>query len=324
MLDGVGGYLTLAQVNALVTGDAPANLNTLSEIADAFGDDPEFLTKVNGALAKRLRFDAAQTLTIPERQQAQANLGLLVLVPDFVQGLRTTNNSSDANNRIDIDPGIARRGALSVVNEAVMTKRLDAVWAVGTGNGGLDTGAKTPGATYHLHAIVNNTTGVFDALFSLSATAPTLPNGWSRVQRFDAVLVDGSGNIRQTRKRGDWTILKSPVDDYTGGQRAMSPMTITVPNGVPVRSKHRVRINIRSATDTVVDCKLADGDDNSAITAWLNVTGASIPANDFWAEGSTNISRQINASFVLSLGSQSGNHLITTLGWDDYTIPRIG
>lgn len=327
MLDGVGGYLTLAQVNALVTGDAPAGLNTLSEIADAFGDDPEFLTKVNGALAKRLRFDAAQTLTIPERQQAQTNLGLLVLLSDFVQGLRLINNSSDANNRIDIDIGTARRGALSVINEAVMTKRLDAAWASGTGNGGLDVNAKAPGLTYHVHSLVNNTTGVFDALFSLSATAPTVPSGWSRVQRLGPVLVDGSGNIRPVIQTGNDFLFNTlqaslPNDLSTNVSRAKALLTCTLPTGIRVHGIFQPFL-FTSNGDSGSELLVADGANINIEKVVPTYASAGVKRGGQPFTEYTNTAGQIYAKLDIT-GTAGQPNTIKALGWRDYQIPRIG
>lgn len=71
------GGLTQAQVDArvqLIVGSAPAALDTLAELAAALGDDANFASTVNNALTKRLRFDAAQTLTAGEKSQGQVNL----------------------------------------------------------------------------------------------------------------------------------------------------------------------------------------------------------------------------------------------------------
>lgn len=63
-----------AAVDALVDG-APGALDTLEELAAALGDDPNFATTVTTALANRVRFDAAQTLTAPQQTQARTNIG---------------------------------------------------------------------------------------------------------------------------------------------------------------------------------------------------------------------------------------------------------
>lgn len=61
---------TAALINA-----APGALDTLDELAAALGDDPNFAATITTALGKRVRFDAAQTLTDPEKIQARTNIG---------------------------------------------------------------------------------------------------------------------------------------------------------------------------------------------------------------------------------------------------------
>ncbi len=71
------GGLTQAQVDArvqIIVDAAPAALDTLNELAAALGDDANFAATVNTALTKRLRFDAAQSLTAGEKTQGQTNL----------------------------------------------------------------------------------------------------------------------------------------------------------------------------------------------------------------------------------------------------------
>lgn len=64
-----------AAVSGIIAG-APGALDTLDELAAAFGDDPNAIATITAALAVRLRVDAAQSLTSGQRQQARDNLGL--------------------------------------------------------------------------------------------------------------------------------------------------------------------------------------------------------------------------------------------------------
>lgn len=65
---------------ASLTAGAPAALDTLDELAAALGDDANFAATITTALGNRLRFDAAQTLTAPQKAQGNANLGSAALV----------------------------------------------------------------------------------------------------------------------------------------------------------------------------------------------------------------------------------------------------
>lgn len=64
----------LAVTNSLVNG-AAATLDTLNELAAALGNDPSFAATIATQIANRVRFDAAQTLTAPQKAQALANIG---------------------------------------------------------------------------------------------------------------------------------------------------------------------------------------------------------------------------------------------------------
>lgn len=59
---------------------SPATLNTLDELAAALGDDPSFATTISTALGNRVRVDAVQSFTAPQKAQATANIGALSLV----------------------------------------------------------------------------------------------------------------------------------------------------------------------------------------------------------------------------------------------------
>lgn len=110
--------------------------------------------------------------------RASAQALLTPLPPMFMQGLILANNSGDATNDIDISAGQCR-DATNAHNMivAALTKQSDVAWAVGTAAGGLDTGA-VGNSDYYVWAIKRSDTGVCDVLFSLSATAPTMPTNY--------------------------------------------------------------------------------------------------------------------------------------------------
>lgn len=68
----IGTQIT-SRLNTL-TGGAPAALDTLNELAAAIGNDANFAATVTTALGNRVRFDAAQTLTAPQKAQAKTNI----------------------------------------------------------------------------------------------------------------------------------------------------------------------------------------------------------------------------------------------------------
>lgn len=62
-------------VNALINGAGSA-LDTLKELADALGNDPNFATTIATALANRVRYDDVQTLSAAQMLQACTNIGV--------------------------------------------------------------------------------------------------------------------------------------------------------------------------------------------------------------------------------------------------------
>jgi hypothetical protein len=96
-----------------------------------------------------------------------------------ISGLTYSNNSGDATNDIDIAAGGAMdaTGAYWMKLSSAITKRLDAAWAVGTNQGGLDTGS-IGNSDYYIWLIARSDTGVVDALFSTSSTSPTMPTDY--------------------------------------------------------------------------------------------------------------------------------------------------
>lgn len=112
----------------------------------------------------------------------------------YSTGLALTTNVTDATNDVDIAVGAAASDVspyyLMQLTSA-LTKRLDASWAVGTNQGGLDTGA-VGNNTYYIWLIQRSDTGVTDVLFSLSSTAPTMPTNYDR-KRLLGLLVRAAG-----------------------------------------------------------------------------------------------------------------------------------
>lgn len=81
----------LAVKNELVDG-AGAALDTLRELSAALGDNPNFATEIATALNNRVRYDAPQVLTVPQKKQACDNIGIGDPDTDFVAAYTTARN----------------------------------------------------------------------------------------------------------------------------------------------------------------------------------------------------------------------------------------
>lgn len=69
-----------AAVKAEILGGAGAAYDTLKELEDLFASTGADLSGITTALGNRVRFDAVQTLTAPQKATANANAGSLSLV----------------------------------------------------------------------------------------------------------------------------------------------------------------------------------------------------------------------------------------------------
>lgn len=173
-----------------------------------------------------------------------------------ISGLTLSNNGSDANNDIDIAAGRALAGAgdYNLILASAITKQLDAAWAVGTNQGGLDTGAKANSTWYHVWLIGRVDTHVVDVLFSTSVSAPTMPANYTKKRRIGAIRTDSSGNIIAFLQYGDDFWWKSPpfldVDDATLTTSKKNYTLSGVPGGLVVEAFCNARYS--HATTSVV------------------------------------------------------------------------
>lgn len=116
------------------------------------------------------------------------------------------------SNHLLINAGATFGNGVTGILPTNMVKTL-ASWTSGNNGGGLDTGTIT-NAFYYVFVIIN-TNNVSDILFSLSATAPMVPAGWTRVDRIGAVYVNGDVDIEPFIQVGSYFGYVSPIHvDY--------------------------------------------------------------------------------------------------------------
>lgn len=245
----------------------------------------------------------------------------------YIFGLTLSNNAGDATNDIDIAAGIAAADASPyrlMELAAGITKRLDANWAVGTNQGGLDTGAiaNTP---YHVWLIRRSDTGVVDVLFSTSATAPTMPANYDQKRRIGSIL-RVSGAIVGFSQVGDEFLRKASILDIAAANPGTSAVTrtLSVPVGIVVWAiMHVLPVNTGSGvTAFCVITDLARNDEApSASVAPLATAGnLASAAGNASSQGSrmtvrTNASAQVRSRFNQS--DASVTLYIATIGWID-------
>jgi len=281
---------------------------------------------ITGAASVRLGNDAIQTM------MAQiATLKPVGVLKGHIYGLKLSNNAGDATNDIDIAAGEAASTETTpvlIVLASALTKRLDAAWAVGTNQGGLDTGS-IANTTYHVWLIRRSDTGVVDALFSTSESSPTMPANYDQKRRIGSILRE-SGAIVAFIQVEDEFIRATSVLDVAANAPGTSTVdrTLSVPAGIRVSAK--VNATLRNdSTGTAAFLYLGEVDKAGVTPGNSNtdVAGAQQAASYARFSGTartirTNTSRQIR-SVVGGLGDSSVTLYVTTHGWID-TRGRLG
>lgn len=235
-----------------------------------------FGIKDNADPTKIAKFDAAAIPTATIRTYAfPATSGTFALTSDiitppppkgYLYGLTLSNNGADITNDIDIAAGDAASDASTptlLTLAASLTKRLDAAWTVGSGSGGLDTGS-IGNNTYHVWIIQRSDTLVVDALFSVSATAPTMPTNYDRKRRIGS-FVRSSGSIRRFSQMGDEFLYFAPLEDVSVTTLVAAPGTAftlgSIPTGIRVTALITAEMSNSSANRNGLITSLDQSDD---------------------------------------------------------------
>jgi len=137
------------------------------------------------------------------------------------------SNGTDTAHDIDISSGKCRDTTDTYnleVTSSGLTIALDS-----TGVNGLDTGSVAADTWYYIWLIRKDSDGSIDALFSLSATSPTMPSGYTYKRRIrGAVLTDVSANIIGFTQYGDNFIFNERITDLSDTTPVTSKTDINV------------------------------------------------------------------------------------------------
>ena len=239
-----------------------------------------------------------------------------LLVPGVVKGLTISNNTLDATNDLDIAAGWAIDSAgLRVIRLASsITKRLDASWSVGSGNGGRDTGSIAD-AWWYVWLILRSDTGVVDVLLSQSASSPTMPANYDYKCRIGEAQRISSA-IKAFVQDDDDFWWKTEVQDCSDAPSTSSTLkTLSVP---PERLKAHLTIGaVQSSGSGISYVRIHDPnlDDFAPTSSVFTLAVASDGSRDAVGGGidmMTNSSGQVRHR---SSAAFTGNIYITTLGW---------
>jgi len=290
---------------------------------------------LNNAEAKVLELDTwaetPTTDTIGERTSGAGVTidGLLIkdgAIPAYaglvsrghIDGL-TCSNAADADHDITIAAGqaIDSTAAHAPSLGSAITKQIDAAWAAGTGAGGIDTGTVAADTFYYIWLIRKDSDGSIDALFSLSATAPTMPAGYTYKRRIMTVCTDAAANIYPFTQSGDIVSFTNPIFNRLDGD-GIAAVGNTDRNAYTITAPPNMTAIISLCSHLTTGSILYLWHGNSARTN----TAASNTYNDYYAYSGSitaEIKQLLDASsqIYIRLSSTNATLGLVTRGWID-------
>jgi len=157
--------------------------------------------------------------------------------PGFLFGLTLSTAGSSAT--FSVAAGRASdSAAVEMMVLASSLSKTTSAWAVGSGNGGLDTGAIANNTWYHAYLIKRADTNVVDVLVSLSGSSPTLPTNYTWFRRIGAMKTNGAAQWTKFNQVGDLCFWDAPVADVGSANPGTTATnyTLSVPTGINVEA----------------------------------------------------------------------------------------
>jgi len=239
----------------------------------------------------------------------------------YLWGLKMSN-AADTANDITVAAGQAscEGGGTDMVLEAPITKRMDAGWAVGDAQGGLNTGAEANSTWYEVHLIKRTDTGVVDVMFTTTANRATLPANYTKQRRIGWIRNDGAGALLQFTQVDDYITLTTAINDLSATATASeTARTLTVPPNSIARFRAACLGNTNvNAGNAIVFREIVEADTAPTTSNGLN----SIGSGDFAIIGAGHIELRVSATSTIGdqaiTATGSMAYDISTFGWIDH------
>lgn len=245
-----------------------------------------------------------------------SGLATTPVIPNLISGLTLSAAGSTGTFGIAAGQAADSTNAALLILGSAYTKTTSA-WAVGSGNGGLDTSSIANATWYHVWLIKRVDTGVVDVLFSTSASSPTMPTNYTLKRRIGSMRTDGSAQWIAFTQNGDEFLWSSPILDannVTPGATTASSLTLNVPSGVKVNALTSLFLNYVSATTYALITSLDTTDVSPApSTGMVTTVNSSGNVGVVALSTRTNTSSQVRARF----SSTGCAYYLYTLGWND-------
>ena len=222
--------------------------------------------------------------------------------------------------------GIAVGAATSDDNTTLMTltsayTKTRSAWAVGSGNGALDTGTVAANTWYHIYLIERTDTGVVDVLMSLSASAPTMPASYTVKRRIGSIKTIAASNFMSFSQVGDQFLITTPGYDVgapaLGGSIAVAATLVTlasVPSGI--QTDAFITVNAIPDVTNPLNLEIYSPDNTQFQSNLWAYAGGGVAVADLKIR--TNTARQIQTKSAFAVtGTGTVGLWIVTKGWVD-------
>lgn len=244
------------------------------------------------------------------------------VIRSYLAGL--TMSTAGASTTMSVAAGVAADSTNTAMMTLAAIAKTTSAWAVGTAQGGLDTGAIANSTWYYWYETQRPDTGVVDIIFSLSASVPAYPANYTLSRRIGAGLTNGSAQWTSFVQDGDyfrWAASVLDVNANNSGTAAVT-RTLTVPRlNVVALMNVLIVNNDTGAFESIVLSDLAANDEAPSLTVTplssAIMIGAAAATNRASGQASvrTNTSAQIRSRQML--GSVNSTLFIATYGWID-------
>jgi len=223
---------------------------------------------------------------------------------------------------------IAAGQAINSTNVAMLTlaafSKTTSAWAVGTGNGGLDTGAIANSTWYKFYLIQRVDTLLVDVIFTVAAlaTGPALPTNYTLFRYIGSSKTDGSAQWTAFIQDGDyfrWAASVRDVNTNNPGTASVSATLASVPTGINVFAMLNTTLVSTSVSVRFYVRDLAANDEAPSATVAPGETfefSSTIGEGSQYVQIRTNTSQQIG--YRLNNSDGNTNVMLVTLGWIDY------
>ncbi len=234
--------IALATPNASTTLVGTDSTQTLSNktFADAL-TNTQITTPTNpSAGLNKLYFKADNNLYRLDSSGNEVQLAAAVSVSvgaTSVINARGVNNVGSPNSQYDMSAdSVVLRNASNeiVVRNSTGTLTNNAGTAGPAANGRDQVGVFSVSTWIHYYFIWNGTT--LATISSLSATAPTLPSGYTHYAYFGAMYITASNNLSQQTQRGSWVYYNDNVTNFAAGLSATTPTDVSIAAIIPPNS----------------------------------------------------------------------------------------